>query len=382
MAKNTFRSALLLLMFCFSLEIHALFHRPEEFVQDVAIYACRTVAYPCDDANLVKRIIHAYQLAEKKHLGNSMWQMFYDQRFYAIHDVFQAGDFDLATDILRNPAQNELFYGIDNLAYSLLPGQLTYQGLVATATVSLDSLVRFGEAIGAIKLDNPEGHNAKNFNKRYANKIVPSLELKLGTPISFPNIYTDEVGIWTERGVASYRAIQALYQAHRIKELLKDLPNPRVLEIGAGLGRTAYYCKLLGIEDYTIIDIPMTALASSYFLGRTLGENQVCLLGENLNDSAHKVKILTPDQFLNSQCHYDLIVNVDSLTEMDINTIRAYLNKIEKSSSMFLSINHEGNSYSVFELLAPSSYVKTLSRQPYWMRSGYVEELYSFDKQR
>jgi hypothetical protein len=123
----------------------------------------------------------------------------------------------------------------------------------------------------------------------------------------------------------------------------------------------------------------MTALASSYFLGRTLGENQVVLLGESLDGSENKIKILTPDRFLNDTSHYDLIVNVDSLIEIDINTINAYLNKIQEISPMFLSINHEINKYSVFELLSTSRKVKKLQRHPYWMRLGYVEELYTFD---
>jgi hypothetical protein len=33
----------------------------------------------------------------------------------------------------------------------------------------------------------------------------------------------------------------------------------RCLEIGAGVGRTAYYAHWLGMQDYTIVDLP-TAL--------------------------------------------------------------------------------------------------------------------------
>lgn len=371
------------IVFCVPSLVSALsFHRDAEFIKDVPVYACRTVIHSCDDFNLVNRIIAAYQLAEKKHLGNSMWQMFYDQKLYNIHNVFQSGNFTQAASILRNPGQTELFYGIDNLCCSLLPQQRTYDGLVESASHSLDCLVRFGEAIGAIKLDNVEQHHAGFFRKWYANEVLSNIETKLGISINFPNIYADEIGIYTDRGVASYRAIQAIYQAYLIKELLKGIANPRVLEIGAGLGRTAYYCKQFGIEDYTIIDIPMTALASSYFLGRTLGEDQMILLGESLDNSENKIKILTPDQFLNDASHYDLIVNVDSLTEIDINTIKIYLNKIQEISPMFLSINHESNKYSVFELLSVSQNVEKLQRYPYWMRLGYVEELYTFDQRR
>ena len=368
------------ILFCIpTLLCAASFHRDEEFVKNLPAYASRTVAQPCDDANLVNRIVAAYQKAEKKHLGNSMWQVVFDERLTPIHHVFQMGNIVEASTVLRNPGHTDLFWGIDNLCRSVLPNYLSYDGLTATATHSLDSLVRFGEAIGAIKLDNVENHQSGLLRKWYANEVLDSIEAKLGITINFPNPFPDELGIFTKKGTASGKAIQALYQAYLIKELLKDIPNPRVLEIGAGLGRTAYYCKQFGIENYIIIDIPITALASSYFLGRTVGEDQIALLGENLDNSERKIKILTPDQFLNDESHYDLIINVDSLTEMDINTIKLYLGKIEKTCPMFLSINHEENQYSVFELLSTSQRVKTVQRKPYWMRLGYVEELYTFD---
>jgi hypothetical protein len=367
-----------LIALCCPLIAHTFaFHRDEEIDTPTNPYAGCSVEQSCNDEKLVKRMLTAYQLAEKHHLTDSMWQVFYDQKLQAIHDVFQSGNLDQATQILRKPSQTDLFYGFDCLCLSILPLQLTYSGRISAARQALDCLLRCGEAMGAIRLDNPETHGALQ-KKWTANEVLQTLETFLGTSIYFPNPYANEVGIYTDHGIASYRAVQALYQAYRIKELLKDIPHPRVLEIGAGLGRTAYYCKLLGITDYTIIDIPMTALSSSYFLGRILGEDQVVLLGENLDASENKVKILTPDQFLSDMSQYDLIVNADSLTEINFNTISAYLDKIQQISPMFLSINHETNQHTVFKLLSP--HVKTFYRYPYWMRLGYVEELYLFSE--
>ncbi len=370
-----------LTLLCFPLLANTFwFHQAEDLVTTTIPYACRSPGEHCEDINLVSRIISAYKVAQKHHLGNTLWQMFYDQKLKSIHDIFQSENLKSATDILSNPHKTDLFYGFDNLAYSILPSQVTDEGLTATAAMCLDCLWRFGESIGAIRLDNPEGYGAPH-KQWIADEVFQTIESYLKISIHFPNPYTDEVGICTSHGIASYRAIQALYQAWRIKELVKDIPHPRVLEIGAGLGRTAYYCKLFGITDYTIIDIPMTALSSSYFLGRTLGEDQIVLLGESLEDSENKVKILTPDQLLNDVSQYDLIVNIDSLTEIDPNTIKTYLEKIQQISSMFLSINHEINQHTVFELLSSSPHLKKVHRYPYWMRLGYVEELYLFDEE-
>ncbi len=58
-------------------------------------------------------------------------------------------------------------------------------------------------------------------------------------------------------------------------------PDVRVLEIGAGLGRTAYYAWRAGIRHYTIVDVPLTAVAQADFLGRTLGPEALTLAGED-----------------------------------------------------------------------------------------------------
>ena len=110
------------------------------------------------------------------------------------------------------------------------------------------------------------------------DRILDEIEGTLAAPIRFPNPYPGELGLLTvNRGIASFRAIQALYQAWRLGQLSHGQDDFRVLEIGAGLGRTAYFARALGISDYTIVDIPLTNAAQGYFLGRTLGAGNVVL---------------------------------------------------------------------------------------------------------
>lgn len=346
----------------------------------------KTEVVPTNDEQLVKRIVKAYQSAEKEFLGNSMWQHFFDHRHKPLHDIFQSGNITQATQILRNPGTNDHFYGIDMLAASVTPSIVpdvnNKQSALGHASVIFDHLIRFGEAIGAFTLDNSASYNPASYyltpRSWDVNSVVDKLDGFLGVTLSFPNPYPDEWGTLSSRGVISYRVPQALYQAHLVKTMLKDIPNPKVLEIGAGLGRTAYYARLFGIKDYTIIDIPMTAAASGYFLGRTLGEDQVLLLGEHSDHPENLVKVLTPDQFLNDDQQYDLILNVDSLTEMDTKVSKAYLDKIEKSTPLFVSINHESNPATVNQLLKDRPSVKDHKRNCYWMRTGYCEEIYKF----
>ena len=207
-----------------------------------------------------------------------------------------------------------------------------------------------------------------------AESVLTELNKSYG-PFSVPNPFPGEHGLKSSRGVISYRVPQSIYQAWRIKQLVHGISNPRVLEIGAGLGRTAYYAYERGIKDYTIVDIPITTAAQAYFLGRTIGEDKIHLDGEQPNEFSHKIKILTPQTFFNEPKTYDLILNVDSLTEMDFSVAQAYWNKIKVSTRKFLSINHEVNTFRARDLVVEDLGNLNIHRGLYWMRRGYIEEL-------
>ena len=143
----------------------------------------------------------------------------------------------------------------------------------------------FAEAVGVLRVFYPEttpGYHYERYGEPgNADHILDEIEERSPRPIRFPNPYPGERGLLTAtRGVASFRAIQALYQAWRLRELSRGQNDFRVLEIGAGLGRTAYFAQALGMSDYTIIDIPLTNAAQGYFLGRTLGPDNIVLFGE------------------------------------------------------------------------------------------------------
>lgn len=327
-----------------------------------------------DDLLLIKRIVKSYQYtaSETERRGRSMWQDFFNQRHLPIHQIFKSGQMDAATAILRDPASSELFFGLDNLTVEIQP-QIA-KTAYSHSLVCLDSLIRFGEAIGAIGYYRPT-------EPWKAEIVVDKIEKTLGQKFFFPNPYPNEYGAWTPRGIISYRAPQALYQAWRIKQLVKDLEKPRVLEIGAGVGRTANFARQMGIEDYTIVDFPFTILSSGYFLGCTLGEDQILLPGETSNNSEKCVKFMTPEEYFVSDKKYDLIVNVDSITEMDPNVAQAYWNKIEANGKMFLSINHEDNPHHPFilkSMIEKSAHIEQYDRKPYWMRKRYFEEVIRF----
>ncbi len=337
-----------------------------------------TTSTEVDDHKIIARILKFYRLlgSTTDSNGDSMWQAFFKQHHLEIHQKFINGSEHEAAEILRDPSTSELLYGFDNLTKSISPK--VAKTSISHAKTCFDGLIRFAEAIGAICLDYSESFLPPR--TWMADEVIQKIEETLGQRLIFPNPFPNEHGVQTSRGVASYRACQALYQAWRIKQLMKNIPHPRVLEIGAGLGRTAFYARLFGIQDYTIVDLPFTETASGYFLARTLGEEQVLLFGEPAVQPQHRIKIIPPNEFFAQQLSYDLIVNVDSFTEMDPAVARAYFEKIETSTPFFLSINHEGNPYTVTvkQLIDSSKNIANANRFPYWMRKGYTEELVNF----
>jgi hypothetical protein len=296
-----------------------------------------TGAQAADDLSLVERVIAAYRASSGTPLGdaNSFWLQTISDIKRPLHDLLMTGSLQSVAQMLRSPAENMLFCGFDSLnAQDARPQDPGWQRWMQSWTG--DNLLRLAEAVGAWRLEYPEAASR--------GAVDPEEVL---------------------------RAVQALYQAYRIFELIGRRSSARIAEIGGGLGRTAYYARQFGIRNYTIIDLPMTAVAQGYFLGRTLGADAVGLFGE----SSAGCDVLPPMSFLEGTEKYDLVVNVDSLTEMARDTARAYVEAIRARAAMFLSINHEYNAFSVNDILAESG-LHPAARTPYWLRRGYVDEVF------
>ncbi|MBY0264456.1 MAG: hypothetical protein K2P90_03375 [Holosporales bacterium] len=204
-------------------------------------------------------------------------------------------------------------------------------------------------------------------------KILNEIDTLYHTHITFPNPFPQEYGIQTRRGICSYRAIQALYQAIRLKEISK-IYGSKILEIGAGLGRTAFYARSLGLTNYTIVDIPLTTVAQGIFLGskEVLGESSISLVEEPFSEG--QLRIRSPEWLLESDEGFDILINVDSITEMDQKIATQYAKWASERIKLVLSINHEVNPFTAKEIFC--SYFTSMSRSLYWMRRGYVEEIF------
>lgn len=347
-------------------------HRPAEHL--VGQYAITAMPPASDDIPLVERIITAYRAMMSSPMGapDPLWLQSIAEMNRPVHDRLIDSAAPVIADMLRNPIRNNLFYGFENLTARLAkPRDANWCERVRQRCY--DTLLRVAEAVGVVRLEYPEA--PKTTQAPEPEAILEALDGAFGFRIQFPNPFPDETGLATSRGIPSFRAIQALYQAYRIHALVG--PDARVVEIGAGLGRTAFFARQFGIQDYTIIDIPLTCVAQGYFLGRALGEDAVSLFGEGRGG----IRILPPAAFLDAADRYDLAVNVDSLTEMTRDTAQAYCQAIQARAGKFLSINHEYNAFTVREVCA-SLGLRAAARTPYWLRRGYVDEIFDLPPSR
>jgi hypothetical protein len=337
-----------------------------------------------DDEPLVRRVMAAYSAANADFVpSESFWDKSILRRNSDIHHALSGADESIAAGKLRDPASNAHFWGFDIIAKAPEGLMEPHKNFLVHLNKSMDwkklhailiydMLTSVADALGARRLTNAEIPKWLSFVA--PDEILDNIEAAIGQPLEFPNPYRGEIGLPTRRGVVSYRALHGLYQGWRIAQFARGNRGFRVLEIGAGLGRNAYFANRFGVEDYTIIDIPMTGAAQGYFLGRVLGQDKVRLHGES--DPA-AVSVVPASQLNKLEGRFDLIVNVDSFTELAGDVVQAYWQFAKRSAGTMLSINHESNETTVRDLYAGDAEV-TVERYPYWLRRGYVEEIIQF----
>jgi hypothetical protein len=334
------------------------------------------------DLRFVRRVRAAYRLSSANFSpnANSMWKVIH-QKSIDVHEALMGEDERYLQELLSEPGRTNLFYGMDELCREEQENMRKWgiEDFERIAKHFCDGLIRLGEATGAVRLWNPEGGGAQYSGYPKGEWTAPldiestlaAIEEEIGSTIEFPNPFAGQYGVQTSRGIASYRPFQAIYQAWRL-QVLSRLFGAKVLEIGGGLGRTAYYAHRFGLTDYTSVDLPLTGVAQAMFLGQALGPELVSLAGEKYR--AGQVRLAPPSWLLKGTEQFDIVLNADSMTEMAKSDAIAYAEAVVRRSKALLSINHEVNPERVQDL-APLARLPVL-RFPYWMRKGYSEQLF------
>jgi hypothetical protein len=266
---------------------------------------------------------------------------------------------------------------VNNLTYGFFSGN--------NDPAEKETLVMLDHALGINGIRNPEGYNhippiyPQTSCRDVSNSdILKGIEEKLNFPISFPLFSGGIKSTDSTYGMFSVRHLHYLWVTKRLLELCPDR-NSRIIEIGPGIGLLGYYLDKLGYRDYTVIDLAHQNACQAYFLSKNLPYRDFILSQEVNNpfDESYKdsIKILHTNDFIHSvpANRYDIMINIDGLTEFPIEDAKRYVHNT--CAPMLLSINHEINLFRVIQIAEPFKHL--VYRYPFWLREGYVEELFS-----
>jgi hypothetical protein len=276
---------------------------------------------------------------------------------------------------LENMSKTELVWGIYG----------GYSGNQGSELLNSIAVAKLAQGLGILGLQNPEGGANPcplvNVEKQNDSQLLARIEKVIGFKINLPPFVGGNELSKTDYGVISDRHCAYLWVLKKILDLLPNKTSSntqvKVIEIGAGMGFLGYFLDKAGCFDYTIIDLAYTNALQTYFLHKNLPNRELILSGDVQNPFDNKyrsaIKILHASDFVNVPTgRFDIMINVDSLTEIPLPEAHVYANS--DCAKYLLSINHEMNNHRVVEICKPTRLLKY--RYPFWIRDGYVEELY------
>lgn len=248
----------------------------------------------------------------------------------------------------------------------------------------VDKLISLTEYFAAVPVLNPQ----QGYWHVEDPAFLQHLEAGFGSDgvvVAPPAAGGGAFGLATNLGVYTIKDCYGRYTAAKALATCEQHALDRVLEIGAGLGFSAYYALKTGTLPYTLYDLPAVSLMQAHFCMRSLGEEAVFLDGE-IDDHRHGV-MLRPFWRVEREASTNALwLNQDSLPEIDINFARGYLRHIATTErGCFLSINQEscatdlvgGSQHRVPLLAAAEPRLRRRYRARDFLRLGYVEELYT-----
>ena len=253
----------------------------------------------------------------------------------------------------------------------------------------MDALVSLAEYLGVIYIESREQNRCGVVIYSDPDELWDKIERSLGIPVKFPAFKGGLFSIRTQRGHFTNRDCIYLYIAIRLREMVTHADAP-LCEIGAGAGYLAYYCNLIGLTNVTLVDIPSVRVGATYFLRRNMQDTQF-FFGEEPDcwSDVPGVRLVLPEHLVSVPHQYfEVLVNCDSLPEMAAETAREYIQKIPLLWKRFLSIDQEaaGKMWhldtpqnKVPELVKEASVFQRQSRNLFWIRKSFVEEVYQCD---
>jgi hypothetical protein len=269
--------------------------------------------------------------------------------------------------VLANLFQSHITHGLAMGATGALVARHSQEQYSA---VWCDRLLRLAEGLGLTPVRSPEQSDLTA--PLEMQSVDAAISEILGFDLRFPNVgapYGVRLGDTAFPDLCFTHA----YVAWRIRQ---EHEGGHIAEIGGGFGALCYFMKP-SVQTYTIFDLPYTNVIQAYFLLKSGAD--VCLYGETKG----RVRVL-PWWEINGAATFDLVVNQDSIPEMPYEAGAAYIARIKQIAPIFYSVNQEAaaaNTHAMAQLSVPDLIkreggYKRRSRNIFWLRDGYVEEVY------
>ena len=297
--------------------------------------------------------------------------------------ILERGDPVELAGYLCNVARHDAGQGIlqGDIEAARIARDSSYRAFLALMTK--DTLVGLAEAVGALAVENPAQGALGASLRADPSALVEAIEQRVGLALRPPEIDGGLFKLSTSRGRFGERDLNAIFTAL----LVRRTGAERVCEIGAGSGRVAYWSHRLGLPSITLVDLPHVNVVQGYYLLRSLPDAAITLHGEPADPRA-SLRIL-PSHAIAAAVEpgFDLVLNQDSFPEMHADTVADYLSFVRTAcpaGARLLSINHESKPpygpglvhVSVPEAIARAGGFELAERTPYWLRKGYVTEVY------
>ena len=364
---------------------------PDKVAQAVAVYV-EPSPPQADDLPIAERLIEVFHamidheasaVPLERRPNEGIWEMVRHEFHGPIYQILLDKNVEGLAEYLRNGLRESVCYGLG-------PGPQHFAALreigeprAANVLIILDRLAALAEAVGALPYENPEQGRYGINTGLGVTELIAAIERTIGTEIHRPPV----MGICGLRDgadrIIDCRVPDDVYGVHRMRTIKEMFGLRSVCEIGGGFGGAAFQAIRNGFHTYTIFDLPVICIVQGFFLMKIFGSDQVRMFGKDVPDK--RVNILPYWSFFDRSRSFDLVFNRDSLPEMPRGRAIEYLTEIAERRAVLLSINQEAEAGAgqpglhqlrVSDLCEQTPGMQRVARHPYWMRKGYVEEVY------
>jgi putative sugar O-methyltransferase len=357
-----------------------------EFIHDLSgfefpdSFACREDVPDKNQQEIVNRLIKYYwRMKSSPEMSRGLLDIWAEisKQHAAFVAALERRDVEAVSHFLSNVCNTPLAIGFENS----ISGSKDHKQFLELNVV--DKFLALGESLGCLPVQCPE-QGKWGYRSLQVDNLYAQIQARIPFDLTAPKAGGGSYGLRTVDGVFTERSLQAISTALRVHRLLEGAPRKVVAEIGGGIGALTYYLAKAGMDATYLFDLPIVSVVQGYFLMKSHGPEQVCLWGEE----AHQARVnvfpwwafeTIPEKLLT------LVVNQDSMPEIDKDISLSYLNLIKKKATgYFLSINQEGRAPNtntraqsvIYELVDAAGGFRRLSRERDWMREGYVAETY------